>query len=269
MTAQLPYPEDLCREALKDNGPFSVPKQLATIADLDFDSICEEFDEITDDDAWRAMGVKIPHIFAWAARHGRGCCAYHGSEKLQVSPGPRPICFTVWGSRAYFYTTARIRKRLLEKAGPEREAKRQRREARVTTTPLFEEWREYMTLAPGHFYVEADCIDGIRHEWMAAGLLCRAVLKDVAHLSTISHTFPKKSAQQGTCTVHSLPQFSDELCVWAKNLGIPYRGESMQRLCYIALITLLKRQRERVHLCGEEKYTVLERTDFVAPRAMI
>jgi hypothetical protein len=83
---EIPFPEDITEVASRVTGPLNVPAQIASVSGLDMDGVAEQFDDIIGGD-WRNVGVRVPHIFSWAALQDRGCCCYHGGEEVSSGPG--------------------------------------------------------------------------------------------------------------------------------------------------------------------------------------
>ena len=63
----------------------------------------------------------------------------------------------------------------------------------------------------------------------------------------------------GQSTIHALVPEAQTIALWSQHLDFPYYGETMQRVCYLGLLRLLKEERRCLE--GEEKWRVQARPD--------
>ena len=69
---------------------------------------------------------------------------------------------------------------------------------------------------------------------------------------------------KGVVHVHALPEHAAEIQAWLKalDLDVAYRGEGLPNMTYKVLLKLLKVNRQRKYLTGEEKHSLLEATSY-------
>ena len=98
-------------------------------------------------------------------------------------------------------------------------------------------------------------IDEVRGRFLRTGRHPKCVLKDVHSTKSLRYTFVRgRDTNKGTLHVHTLPEHAGEIQAWlgALGLGLPYRGEGLPGTAYRVLVALIKRNRERVVLTGDQ-----------------
>ena len=109
--SQLPFRETILDEAFEEHDDkLCVPRQLAVLLKMTLQDTCAAFDNICDDDGWRARGVTPEEVFEFAKFYGCPCFYWAGGQ-MQWTYQPehklnRALAFTSWESHVFF-TAAR------------------------------------------------------------------------------------------------------------------------------------------------------------------
>ncbi len=262
VACSLLFCEHICPEAFVSvDDHLCCARQIAAVTGKDFFVVCDLLDACG---AWRERGATAQMIFEYARRQELGACCLHNDRVIESLPGKRPLAFAILGSHAYFYDTPRVC-RALAKRQPH-DFERMKREVANHTTPAVSEWLPLPDLAAGlppagHYYVDEAEIDEVRGRFLKTGRHPKCVLKDAHSTKALRYTFVRgRDSHKGTLHVHTLPAHAAEIQDWlgALGLGLPYRGEGLPGTAYRVLTALIKRNRERVILTGEQKHELLE-----------
>ena len=130
----------------------------------------------------------------------------------------------------------------------------------ASKVPLASEWKEWRgEIADGHFFAPEEELPIIRGWFLSFGKQVKVLLKDSCRPRALVYQMRQRVDQvAGPCTVHGVPERWEEIQAWCDRLSLEYRGEGLPGTALKALQTLVKRNRERVYLDGEQKAELLE-----------
>jgi hypothetical protein len=111
--------------------------------------------------------------------------------------------------------------------------------------------------------VEEDDLPEVRLWFLNRGRQAQVLMKDSSRARALVYRMTRaRDRQVGSIHVHGLPQHWKETREWVEELGLEYRGEGLPGSALKALQALLRRNRERVYLDGEQKAELLELHGF-------
>jgi hypothetical protein len=268
--SSLLFPDHITPAAFLDSNDFMCcPRQIAEVTRRDFHEVCEMLDaceqSLYGEALWRAKGCTASLVFEYARRLELGACLLHTDRVLETLEGKRPLTFTVLESHAFFYATPKICRTLANRRPHDFE--RLKREVQSSTTPDASEW---VPLGdglppPGHYCVAEDEIGEVRGRFLASGRRPKVLLKDAFSTKALRYTFVRgRDTHKGVVHIHTLPEHATEIQTWLKalDIGIPYRGEGLPNASYKVLLKLLKVNRQRRCLTGDERHTLLEANSY-------
>ena len=271
--SSLLFPDHITPAAFLDSGDFlSCPRQIAEVTRRDFHEVCEMLDvceqSLYSESLWREQGCTASLIFEYARRMEVGACLLHTDRVLETLAGRRPLTFAVLESHAFFYGTPKIARTLANRRPHDFE--RLRREVASSTTPDASEWLPLPCLLDGlpeagHYSVAESEIDEVRGMFLASGRRPKVLLKDCFSTKALRYTFVRgRDTRKGVVHIHTLPEHATEIQAWLKalDLDLAYRGEGLPNMTYKVLLKLLKVNRQRKYLTGEEKHSLLEATSY-------
>jgi hypothetical protein len=245
------------------------PRQIAEVTGRGFLEVCETLDECEQgvSPSWREQGCTAVLLFEYARRMEVGACLLHNDRVIETLPGKRPLTFAVLGSHAYFYGTPKIARTLANRRPHDFE--RLRREVASSTTPAASEWLSLPCLRDGlpeagHYCVVESEIDAVRGEFLRTGRHPKVLLKDCFSTKSLKYTFVRgRDSRKGVIHIHALPEHATEIQAWLRALDhdLVYRGEG-PNMTYKVLLKLLKVNRQRKCLTGDEKHELLEATSY-------
>ena len=130
------------------------------------------------------------------------------------------------------------------------------------TTPAASEWRPLAyQIEPGHFYTTEEDIVNVRAWFLESRRCPRIALKDMNAIRTLPYNCTRIDAVKGSMTIHSMPQYYQEIMEWLKFLPakLKYTGSGLSNIAGQVLLLLTEHCRMREYLTGEEKAELLEK----------
>ena len=118
------------------------------------------------------------------------------------------------------------------------------------TSPLLEDWEQFQPgerLMPGHYWTFD--IEGAREALLQQGICPRVHKPDVSRVSGLCYA---------RSHIHAVPEELPEIRMFLDRLptDVPYRGEGIPRLSYMALLALLRPRRRQPS--KDEKLKIME-----------
>ena len=257
------FPEHVCKEAFEEHPDnLCAPRQIAAVLKLSFDEVCEELLEAgarLSSSVSLELGCTSRTILEFCKARGLGAAIVHNEQVIETLPGKPVLAWTVHEGHCYFYSSAQVRKTLQQRrVGAVTKLRKAQAASKV---PLASEWKEWTgEIADGHFFAPEDELMIIRAWFLGCGKNPKVLMKDEARPRALVFHIPKRAhgGPAGTCYIHGVPEHWRAIEAWAARLGLEYRGEGLPATALKALQHLVKRNRERVWLTGEEKAELLE-----------
>ncbi|HSG20437.1 MAG TPA: hypothetical protein VLA31_06670, partial [Burkholderiaceae bacterium] len=197
-------------------------------------------------------------ILEFCRERGYGAAVVHNEQVIESLPGRPVLAWTVHEAHCWFYQTPQVRRALQQRRTGA--ATKLRKVQGCSKVPLASEWREWRgEIAEGHFFAPEEELPIIRGWFLSFGKPVKVLLKDTTRPRALVYQMrPRIDQVAGTCTVPGVPEKWEEIQSWCDRLGLEYRGEGLPGTALKALQTLVKRNRERVYLDGEQKAALLE-----------
>jgi hypothetical protein len=103
----------------------------------------------------------------------------------------------------------------------------------------------------------------VRKWFLRQGRNRQVLMKDSARPRAILYRMAQaRDGRTGTIHIHRMPQHWEATQAWCDQLGLEYRGEGLPGSALKALQTLVRRNRERIYLTGEQKAELLEQCGY-------
>jgi hypothetical protein len=260
------FPEAVCPEAYEEREDnLCAPRQIAAILKRDVHEVCDELREaemrLSGTDTLD-QGTTSRVILEFCRQHGLGAAIVHNERVVETIAGTPVLAWTVHEGHCWFYSTPQVRRAL--QARRLGEATKLKKTQRPSSTPLASEWGPWAgELREGHFHVAEEELPQVRLWFLNQGRQPSVLLKDSTRPRALLYRMTQaRDGQTGTVHIHGVPQHWEETQGWLGRLGLEYRGEGLPGSALKALQALLRRNRERVYLTGEQKAELLEQYEF-------
>jgi hypothetical protein len=260
------FPEAVCPEAYEDHGDnLCAPRQIAAVLKRDLDEICDELREaelrLSGTDTVD-QGVTRRVILEFCRQHGLGAAVVHNERVVETIAGTPVLAWTVHESHCWFYSAPQVRRALQQRRLGE--AKKLKKTQRPSSTPIVSEWEPWAgELREGHFRVDEEELPQVRLWFLNQGRAPQVLLKDSTRPRALLYRLTQaRDGRTGTVHIHGTPQHWEETQAWLGRLGLDYRGEGLPGSALKALQAMLRKNRERVYLDGEQKAELLELHGF-------
>ena len=260
------FPEAVCPEAFEQHADnLCAPRQIAALLKRDFDEICDALRDaehrLTGTDTLE-QGVTSRVILQFCREHGLGAAVVHNERVIETLPGKPVLAWTVHEGHCWFYSTPQVRRSLQQRRVGT--VTKMRKVQKASATPLAAAWLPWaQKLEEGHYRVDEAELNDVRQWFLAQGRTPQVLMKDSSRPRALLYRMTQaRDGTTGTVHIHGMPQHWEETQAWSERLGLEYRGEGLPSMALKALQTLVRRNRERVYLDGEQKAQLLELFEF-------
>jgi hypothetical protein len=252
----------VCAEAFEDYGDnMCAPRQIGAILKRDFEEICEALQDVefrTSGTDTLEQGCSSRLIHEFCKQHGYGAAVVHTERVLETLVGKPVLAWTVNEGHCYFYATPQVRCALQQRRVGA--VTKMRKVQKATTTPLASTWLPWaQKLEEGHYRVSEEELPEVRKRFLEQRRKPQVLMKDSSRPRALLYRLTQaRDGRTGSVHVHGMPQHWEETQAWLERLGLDYRGEGLPGSALKALQALVRRNRERVYLTGEQKAELLE-----------